>query len=225
MRKPIIQTKSKNEQVYDYLHTLILHGEMAPGSRLVIDQLAHDLGVSQIPVREAIFRLEADGFVIFETHVGAKVSDLKAREIREVFQVLESMEIISGCAACERIKEEELLWLEKLTKDMANVIGDPNQWSLHNKEFHQYICDIAETGLVKKVLREALDHWDRLRHFYLKEVSSKRVPYAQQEHEQLISALRARNAEQFETIIRQHNQESLQAYIAHLEAIGELDAA
>lgn len=220
-----IQTKSKNEQVYEYLHTQILHGDLAPGSKLVIDQIARQLGVSQIPVREAIFRLESDGFVTFETHVGAKVSEIRAKEIREVFQVLEAMEVMSGRAACVLISKDQIKWLEKLTKDMAQVTGDPNQWSLHNKEFHQYICDIAETGLVKKVLREALDHWDRLRHYYVKEVSARRVKYAQYEHEQLIRALKKRDADRFEAIVRKHNQESLRAYLAYLEAKGALDDA
>jgi DNA-binding GntR family transcriptional regulator len=224
MPKSIIQTKSKNEQVYEYLHTQILHGALPPGSRLIIDQIAKQLGVSQIPIREAIFRLESDGFVTFETHVGAKVSEIRAREIREVFQVLEAMEVISGRAACALIGKDEIKWLENLTKDMARVTGDPNQWSLHNKEFHQYICDIAEAGLVKKVLREALDHWDRLRHYYLREVSARRVKEAQHEHEQLIKALKKGDADQFEAIIRKHNQESLQAYLNHLEAKGALDA-
>ena len=225
MKKPIIQTKSKNEQVYEYLHFQILHGQLAPGSRLVIDKIADDLGVSQIPIREAMFRLEADGLINFEPHVGAKVTALKANEITEVFQVLEAMEVISGRAACRRISEQNIAWLEKLMAEMDAVKGDPNQWSIHNKEFHQYICDIAETGLVNKVLREALDHWDRLRHYYLKEVSAKRVPLAQKEHEALIKSLKARDADKFEAIIRKHNQESLQAYIAHLEKIGELDHA
>lgn len=222
MKKPIIQTKSKNEQVYDYLHYQILHGELAPGSKLVIDQIAEEIGMSQIPIREAIFRLEADGFITFEPHVGAKVADLKAKEISEVFQVLEAMEVISGRAACERVTDENIAWLEKMTKDMKAVMGDPNQWSLHNKEFHQYICDIAETGLVNKVLREALSHWDRLRHYYLKEVSADRVKFAQKEHEALVKALKAKDADRIEAVVRKHNQESLQAYIAHLEQTGEL---
>lgn len=222
MKKRIIQSKSKNEQVYDYLHSQILHGELAPGSRIIIDQIADELGVSHIPIREAIFRLKADGFISFEPHIGAKVTELEAKEISEVFQVLEAMEVISGRAACERITSKDIAWLEKLMKEMTSVTGDPNQWSIHNKDFHQYICEIAETGLINKVLREALDHWDRLRHYYLQEVSAKRVAFAQAEHKELFEALKAQDADRFEAVIRKHNQESLQAYICHLEKIGEL---
>ncbi|MCA9837635.1 MAG: GntR family transcriptional regulator [Trueperaceae bacterium] len=225
MAKAVIQSKSKTEQVYDYLYEQIINCERAPGSRLVIDQIASDLGVSQIPIREAIFRLEKSGFVTFETHVGAKVAELHAEHISEIFQVLEAMEVISGRAACARICPKELKHLEKLTQKMAHAVHDPNQWSQYNMEFHQYICDIAETGLVKKMLHEALSHWDRLRHSFLKEVSAKRVELAQQEHSLLLEALNNKDADAFEAVVRQHNQASLKAYIAHLEAIGELDAA
>lgn len=216
-----IQVKSKTEQVYDYLYQQIIQGERSPGSRLVIDQIASEIGVSQIPIREAMFRLEKAGFVTFETHIGAKVADLHAGHITEIFQVLESMEIISGRAACQRISQEDIAYLEKLIQDMA-ANPDPDQWSQHNMSFHQYICDIAETGLVKKVLYEALSHWDRLRHYFLKEVFAKRIELAQEEHRQLLDALKAKDAEGFEQICRQHNQASLKAYIAYLEARGAL---
>ncbi len=85
MPRPPIQAKSKNEQVYDYLHERIIRCEIAPGSRLVVDHLARELGVSQIPIREAIFRLEADGFVRTQPHVGATVTELHAGTVREVF--------------------------------------------------------------------------------------------------------------------------------------------
>ncbi len=225
MAKAVIQTKSKTEQVYDYLYGQIIRCERAPGARLVIDQIATELGVSQIPIREAIFRLEKSGFVTFETHIGAKIAELHAEHISEIFQVLESMEVISGRAACTRIQAKDLNHLEMLTQKMADVVSDPNQWSQYNMEFHQYICDIAETGLVKKVLHEALSHWDRLRHSFLKDVSAKRVALAQQEHVLLLEALKNKDANAFESVVSKHNQASLKAYIAHLEAIGEMDAA
>ena len=222
MAKQLVRTKSKNEQVYEVLHARIIHGTIAPGERLVIDQIASELGVSQIPVREAVFRLEADGFVSFEPHVGAKVTELHAKEIREVFQILEAMEVMSGRAACATITDKQLAWLEDLVTAMAKVTGDPNEWSLHNQEFHAYICDVAGMSLVSKVLRQALDHWDRLRHYYLKEVSARRTKLAQQEHERLLAALHSHDADVLEHIIREHNRTSLAAYITHLEKAGTL---
>jgi DNA-binding GntR family transcriptional regulator len=224
-KRPIIQSVSKTEQVYRHLYQQIIECQLAPGSRLVIDQIALELGVSQIPVREAVFRLEQAGLVTFEHHVGATVTELRANHISEIFQVLESMEIISGRAACARVSNQDIGYLEKLTQDMSKVMDQPRQWSRYNMVFHEYICDIAAMALIKKVLHEALSHWDRLRHFYLEEVSARRVELAQQEHLQLLEALRRGDADGFEQIIKQHNQTSLKAYMHHLEQQGDLHAA
>lgn len=222
MQKPIIQSKSKNEQVYDYLHYQILHCELEPGSKLVIDKIAEDLGMSQIPIREAIFRLEADGLISFEPHIGAKVTGLKAKEISEVFQVLEAMEVISGRAACERVTKEHIAHLEKLIQAMTDSTDNLSQWSQHNNDFHKYICEIAEMRLVNKVLREALAHWNRLRHYYLKEISEGRVLLEQKEHKELVKALKTKNADAFESIVREHKRKSLRVYLNHLEKTGQL---
>ncbi len=224
-KKPLIRSISKTEQVYKHLYQQIIECELAPGSRLVIDQIASDLGVSQIPVREAVFRLEQAGFVTFEHHVGATVTELHAGHIREIFQLLESLEVISGRAACARVSDQDISYLEALTQEMACLTEQASTWSGHNMQFHETICDIAKTPLTKKVLHDTLSHWDRLRHYYLKEVFAKRIELAQQEHVQLLEALRMRDADAFESIIKQHNQASLQAYTYYLEQQGKLHAA
>ena len=84
--------RSKNEVVYDLLRQSIIEGEYKPGKRLVIDELAVTLGVSQSPIREAMRQLEADGFVTIEPYVGATVTKINADFIFEVFGLLESLE-------------------------------------------------------------------------------------------------------------------------------------
>ena len=69
--RQIEPVRSKNELVYISLKTAIIQGELEPGSRLVIDELANKLGVSQIPVREALRQLEADGFVSIKPQITA----------------------------------------------------------------------------------------------------------------------------------------------------------
>ncbi len=217
MTKPRL-FQSKNEQVYHYLRAAVLNGELEPGSPLVIDTLAADLGVSQIPIREALRQLEADGFVEIEPYIGARVSELQAASIHEIFDVLEAMEVISGRAACTMLSDDDLNDLNNLVAEMSGLMGDPNAWSQQNKHFHQYICEKARMHLVKLSLSRALDHWDRLRRRYLTEVFASRIKLAQQEHEKILEALRARNADQVEAIVREHNRASLKAYLDMLQA-------
>jgi DNA-binding GntR family transcriptional regulator len=217
--------QSKNEQVYAYLRQAILEGEIAPGAPLVIDALAAELGLSPIPIREALRQLEADGFVLIEPYVGARVTELHAASIREIFAVLEAMEIISGRAACGLLSESDLDHLERLVETMRGLPDDADGWSQHNQRFHQFICEKAQTNLVKLTLIRALDHWDRLRRHYLQEVFASRMKLAQQEHEAMLEALRRRDPDRLEQVVREHNRASLRAYISLLAAQGALPGA
>ena len=221
MSKPRL-FQSKNEQVYIYLREAILESRLEPGVPLVIDGLAADLGVSQIPIREALRQLEADGFVVIEPYVGAHVTELHAASIHEIFDILEAMEVISGRAACKLLTDSDLDYLSRVIEGMRLLLDDPDAWSEQNKHLHQTICEKAQTHLVKLSLTRALDHWDRLRRHYLTEVFASRIKLAQQEHERLLDALRVRDPDQVEAIVREHNRASLAAYLRMLEAQGAL---
>ena len=214
--------RSKNEVVYDLLREDILQGKFKPGSRLVIDELAVKLGVSQIPIREAMRQLEADGFVTIAPYVGATVTEFDADFIFEVFALLESLEIISSRAACSLMSEESLNQLAEIVNAMEASVQNPSEWSRENKEMHLFICREANTRLVMKMMQKVLDHWDRLRLHYLKDVFANRIYAAQKEHHLILEAFYSRDPDEVERVIRQHNQTALASYISHLESIGEL---
>jgi DNA-binding GntR family transcriptional regulator len=210
--------RSKNELVYTSLRAAIIHGELAPGARLVIDELASELGVSQIPVREALRQLEADGFIASKPHVGATVTDIHASLITEIFGLLEAMEIISGRAGCERLIAADWKDLERHLLHMDALVCDPESWSQANVQFHQLICERAGTPLVQKMMDKALAHWDRLRSYYqLKEVFAARVGAAHQQHWEMFDAIRHRDADRLEQIVRTHNRAALAAYTTYLD--------
>jgi DNA-binding GntR family transcriptional regulator len=209
--------RSKNEQIYDLLKAKILHGEFKPGEALVIDTLAEELGVSQIPIREALRQLEATGFVHIEPYVGARTTEIQASSIREIFALLETTEIVSGREACKLMTDSDINEVNRMVKAMSDMLDDPEAWSEHNKELHQYICRKANMEIVGKVLMLALDHWDRLRRYYLIDVFAQRMTQRQIEHEKMLNALRQRDPDELERIMHNHNRESLLSYLAHLE--------
>jgi DNA-binding GntR family transcriptional regulator len=214
--------RSKNEVVYDVLRQSIIHGEYKPGTRLVIDELAESLGVSQIPIREAIRQLEADGFVTFEPYVGATITEINADFIFEVFAMLESMEITCSRTAARCMSDDELETLEDLIYNMDASVNDPDEWARENKHLHLFICECAQTALIRKMMQKVLDHWDRLRLHYLKDVSGQRIKIAQQEHKKILAAFQTRDPDEVERVIREHNQSALAAYIQHLQSTGQI---
>jgi len=212
--------RSKNEAVYDALRQAIIQGEYEPGSRLVIDELATTLGVSQIPIREAMRQLEADGFVTIEPYVGARITEINADFIFEIFALLEAMEVICSRAAVRLMSADELRQMADLIDKMDSSADNPEQWSQENKEFHLFICDCARSSLTRKMMEKVLDHWDRLRLHYLKDVSARRIHAAQHEHKHMLQAFRRRNVDAVEGAVRQHNRNALASYLTHLQSAG-----
>lgn len=216
--------RSKKEVVYDQLRQDILKGKYKPGERLIIDELASQLNASQIPIREAIQQLEADGFVTTEPYVGSRVAEINAQFIFEVFGLLEAMEIICSRYACASMTEEQLNTLEGMVTAMDDTIDDFTQWSEQNKAMHLFICECAETVLMLKMMQKVMDHWERLRLHYLADMTTNRTAEAQQEHKQLLQALKEREPERVEAILRHHNQSALKSYTLYLETQGHLES-
>jgi DNA-binding GntR family transcriptional regulator len=220
----MVEFRSKQELAHDFLRVAILRGDLEPGSRLVIDELASRLGISQIPVREALQQLQAEGFVVIEPHVGARVTEIDAGLVTEVFELLEAMEVISGRAACQRMSEDDLVEIEGLLCRMDALVGEPDRFSEANAHFHQFICDRAKTPLVQSLITKVLDHWDRLRRHYLNDVFVKRVAVAQKGHWRILEALRSRDPCRVEQAIREHARSGLVAYTEYLKETGQVVA-
>ncbi len=214
--------RSKNEVVYDTLRHAIIHGEYKPGARLVIDELANTLGVSQIPIREAMRQLEADGFVSIEPYVGATITPINAHFIFELFNLLEALETICGRTAVRLMSDDDLKTLATMVEAMDASLDNPEQWSQQNKQMHLFICECAKTALTLKMMQTTLDHWDRLRLHYFKDVSGRRIHAAQGEHKLILAAFGTRDPEAVERAIREHNRSALASYIQHLEATGQI---
>ena len=100
---------------------------------------------------------------------------------------------------------------------MDNNLHDAELWSQDNVQLHLFICDRAGMSLTTDLFRRVVDHWNRLRRYYLKDVFTHRIDDAQKQHWQLLAALRTRNPDHVTQVIRDHNQSALQAYQAYLE--------
>jgi DNA-binding GntR family transcriptional regulator len=218
--RPITNSiSSKKDLVKQALREAILSGELAPGTRLIIDDLASQLGVSPIPVREALQQLQADGYVEIQPFLGTRVTPIEAESVVEVFSLLETIEIVSSRYACLHLSEEEHQSLKQMVANMDELVRtrDAEAWSQENRRFHQVICDHAGTRLIASVLTKVLDHWDRLHRVFLKEVFADRLPEAQEEHRQILSAIEASDPDGVEAVIRKHNRNALAAYEKYLQ--------
>src|SRR5881628_3303257 len=124
MRQPYLVANlqdhpSLQEKVYDHLKQAILAGEIQPGERLLETRLAESLGVSRIPVREAIRKLERDGLIVVYPRRGVYASPLGPRDVDEVYAIRAVLEGLAARLAAEHRTEQHLARLDEIVADMA----------------------------------------------------------------------------------------------------------
>ncbi|HXH07576.1 MAG TPA: GntR family transcriptional regulator [Vicinamibacterales bacterium] len=213
---------TKQQYAYAVLREAILRCELQPGERLVIDDLARRLRLSIIPVREALRLLESEGLVVTVAHVGATVAPISRESIVEVFTILEALEAVAARAAALAAGEADYAPLEALLGEMdaALAAGNRAAWAELNSRFHLLIGRMAAMPLLEPMLQRALDHWDRLRRHFFRDVLARRADIAQREHHELVRLMKARDLEGLERAVRAHNRGALEAYAAHLGVAG-----
>src|ERR1700721_4119049 len=127
---------SLTERITDELRRRILNGELAAGMSLRQERLAAQLGVSRIPLREAIRHLEAEGLVTSELHKGTVVSSLSPSEIGDLFGIRMKWETWLFAAAIPRMTEMDFARAEGVI-EQASKTGDFENWSALNCGFHE----------------------------------------------------------------------------------------
>lgn len=153
----LVGFQTKADLVYDRLRDSILSGEMRPGQRVNIDALARELGISKIPLREAVQRLTAQGLIVQPNpHAGALVAPLSLREMRGVYLARAAIEGLAARVAAQYITEAEVGELAELHEQMIfqNQRGKLSPMSELNRQFHTAIANA--TGYA--TLRELTDN-------------------------------------------------------------------
>ncbi len=215
--------RSKTEVAYTILKEKILQGTLAPGTRLVIDELARTLSVSHIPVREAMQQLSAEGFIVTKPYLGSYVSEIHSESVKEIFELIQALELISVRSAALCVTTRDIAEFTKQLEHMDTLLGDPESWSQANISLHLWFCQKGKVPLVEDALSRAFVHWDRLRRVYFASVSAKHITRAQREHWLMHDALSAQDTAELEAVVRQHNASATAAYLAHIDSVLNCD--
>ena len=206
--------RTKEEYVYDTLRTAITRCELKPGQKLVIDSIGSELGVSPIPVRSALQRLQAEGLVEITPHTGTIVSEISPDTVDEIFALLEALESVAISAAASKATISDIAKLRQLVKEMESALqaSDFNYWYDLNNRFHLTIAQITQMKMLIRFTSRALDSRDRLRNLYLEPFVSVRMSEAHVEHRQMIELLERRDIVGLKPLVAQHNHRAQEAY-------------
>jgi DNA-binding GntR family transcriptional regulator len=210
----MVVTVTKQQAIYQHLKDRILEGRLAPGQRLIIDEIAAQLGLSIIPVREALQLLQAERLVEIKPHAGATVAAVTSANIEEVFTILEGMEAVAVRRVAKNMPSDLDAKLQGLIQhmDTAEKRHDVERWSALNMDFHLAISDATGMPWLREITARALGNWDRIRRHFFREGRHPSFTRAQREHHGILVALREGDPDEAELIVRRHNQRACRHY-------------
>jgi DNA-binding GntR family transcriptional regulator len=206
--------QTKQERIHVALRERIVEGRYGPGFRLVIDTIAQEFGVSALPVREAIRRLEAEGLVVFRPNAGAQVAPTRPEQFDEDMSVFAVLDGYATALAAPALTAADLDQLEAMTSDMEAAIEamDVQTFGRVNQQFHLAIRERCPNPALIQMVRELSDRLEMIR-----QTVFVQIPYrgaaSVREHRELIALMRAgAPARDIEQAARDHKLHTLQSF-------------
>jgi DNA-binding GntR family transcriptional regulator len=201
------------EVVCEALREAIISGVLKPGERLMEIQLAEELGVSRTPVREAIRKLELEGFVIMIPRRGTYVADLSIKDINEVFEVRTSLEVLAAGLATERITDDELEKMERLLVHIGEYIekGDMDKIVEADSQFHDILYQATRNDRLVQIISNLREQLTRFRSISM--AYPGRLKNTLEEHSRLVEALAARDQQLAERLATEHMENTEQTLL------------
>ena len=188
----------------DALRERILHGRFPEGEPLRQDAIAEELGVSRIPVREALRQLEAEGLVTFNPHRGAVVSTLSLNEIEELFELRAMIELDLLHRSLPRIGAEDVARAKEILDEYESALrnGDVASWGEMNWQFHSTLFAPADRPFTLGVAQKLHQQCDRYLRMQLALTHGELRANA--EHRAILAAVRKKNTTRARDLLREH---------------------
>jgi DNA-binding GntR family transcriptional regulator len=195
------------------LRERILSNELAPGTRLNQATLADELGVSRIPVRDALHQLAAEGLVLLRGRAGATVVELSIADLEELYELREAVEPLASRLAAVNVGRAQLLRMAEWAQTMEHT-SDPEVWARANHAFHALVYE--QSGRPRMValianLRQQIDRYQRL-HLAVPQRREQLV----EEHRAIFQAASSRDPKAVEEATRAHLVTSHEIILAQL---------
>jgi DNA-binding GntR family transcriptional regulator len=215
-RGPITRPAPLRQAVYEALIELIINGSLRPGQHLVEAELAEHLGVSRQPVREALQRLQTDGWVDLRPAQGAFVHSPTEEEAAQLLSVRAVLETHSARGAALHATEQDVARLWELQEaGIAALAADDARGIVEaNAALHGFITELSRN----KVLAELIPQVDRRVRWYYMPIARPRGKDAWNEHATLINAIAQGDADRSEDLMRRHTQRTTDFYRRQIAA-------
>ena len=201
--------KTLSQSIYEHLKESILSKELEPNQRINEQEIADSFEVSRTPIREAVVRLAAEGFVDIVSHREALVKEVSYKELKEVFQVIGVLDRLAAHLIVDKIDSHELTKLEKLTSKMERhfIMREVEKFLDLNYSIHERLWDYLtdKNMFLQKELRFCVNKL-KMCYYPLNRAfeDPKILRKSMTSHKEIMEAIKEKNTAKLETIIFDH---------------------
>lgn len=204
------------QQVADYLRESIYSGELRPGSALRQEAIAARLGVSRLPVREALRQLESEGLVVARPNSGAKVALLDFAEYADIYKVRERVEPLVLAESIPNMTDEQKQETGELLRELESLVDDPPAFLATDRMFH-LSCYAGASPFLVKTVEGFWNTTQRYRRLLLATYSAVDYEWTNWEHRLIYDCILTGNTRAGEDVIRMHIERTRLHLGAHRE--------
>lgn len=204
VKQEVTDKFSLRGRVFHRLREDILSGKYKEGDELKEVAIGEELGVSRTPVREAFRQLELEGLIQIIPNKGAYVTGITEKDVKDIYMIRSLLEGLCARWACEHITEEQMEEMEEniyLSKFHAQK-GHLEQLAELDNRFHEILYEACNSKILEHQLRDFHEYVLRVRKKTLS--NANRGPKSNEEHEQLMEAIRAKDADKAEKLANMH---------------------
>lgn len=210
---------TKTEQAYEILRTKIMDGAFQPGDRVVIDQLGREHGISSVPWRESLRRLEAEGWVDIIPNAGAVVKTYDAFAWARSIRLLSRIEGLATALSAPNLSDDDFAHAKDLNRQMGDALAnfDTVRFGRLNRTFHEVLCSRCDDARLLDLVMSEWARMDVIRRAVHWNAPGRAVG-SLREHAALLDLIEGGvDADLIETAARRHEMNTLEAVLAHDE--------
>ncbi len=198
------ERKSLGQHVFENLKGAIVKGDIPPGGRLIESRLAETLGISRTPVREAIHKLEREGYLRKLSRGGFSVLGLSLEDVEETFGIRGVLESYAARLAAQNHRKTDLKPLEKKIKLYQKHLDCKDLDALPdiNTEFHDLLYALSRSPKLIHMINNLRDQIYRFRQLILRD--EKMAKMSNEDHKDMLERIRQRDADGVERLVRDH---------------------
>jgi len=210
----IIDITNINEKVYNLLKERIIHLEYPPGYKISIRKLQDELGVSNSPIKNALFRLAGEDLLEISSRKGTYVNEVTEKDIEEIEQVRTILEVGAADVAVQKVTDGQLKKLENLYMQahFPKKKIDYSRFMEIDSQFHMEFINITGNERLIHVYKKLNAHMQIVRFQYARN-RKEPLPWTQSDHLQILESLKEKDVKKLKTAIRNHLNAARKAFL------------